>query len=80
MKTACNSAYIQTKTLNFTFTWQDVILHFYFRSNFLEIAMPKDEYKCTSQLFFANNFGLNINSQQISIRPNNLHTLNFYCY
>jgi len=28
MTTACNSAYVQTETLNFIFTWQAAIAYF----------------------------------------------------
>ena len=38
MKIGYNSAYVQIETLNFTFTWQAVIVHFYVCSNFQEIA------------------------------------------
>jgi len=33
MKIACNSVYIQTETLNFTFAQQAVIVYFYICSN-----------------------------------------------
>jgi len=33
MKIACNSAYIQTETLNFIFAWQTLIVYFYICSN-----------------------------------------------
>jgi len=38
IKIACNSDYVQIKTLNFTFPWQAVIVYLYF-FNFQEIAM-----------------------------------------
>jgi len=40
MKIACNSAYVQTETLNLTFAQQAVIVYFYLCSSFQEIAMP----------------------------------------
>jgi len=40
MKIADNSAYIQIKTLNFTFAQQAVVVYFYLCSNFQEITSP----------------------------------------
>ena len=44
MKITYNSAYVQIKTLNFTFTQQAVIVYFYLCSNFQEIAMLNTKY------------------------------------
>jgi len=44
MKIACNSAYIKTKSLNFTLSQQAVIVYFYLCSNFQEIAMLDAKY------------------------------------
>jgi len=44
MKTAYNSAYIQTKTFNCTFIQQAVMVYFYLCSNSQEIAVPNAKY------------------------------------
>jgi len=44
MKTAYNSTYLETETLNFTFAWQAVIVYFYLCSNFQEITMLNAKY------------------------------------
>jgi len=75
MKIACNSAYIQTETLNFTFAQQTIIVYFYLRSNFQEIAMPNINVQAD---YFAHNLGLYSNRQQKN-QFGHLHTLNFYC-
>ena len=56
MTIAYNSAYVQTETLNFAFAWQAIMC----------ILMQNAEHLCrpTSRLFFVNNVGLYINSQQ----------------
>jgi len=56
MKTAGNSAYVQTETLNYTFTQQAVFVCFYFCSNFQEIAIPTSNVnKCKKKLQFLHN-------------------------
>jgi len=45
MKIAYNSAYVQIKTFNFTFTQQAIIMYVYLCSNFQEIAMPNTYIK-----------------------------------
>jgi len=44
MKTAYNSAYVQTETLNFTFVRQVVIVYFCLSSIFQEIAIQNAKY------------------------------------
>jgi len=51
MKISCDSAYVQTETLNFIFARQTIMVYFYLCSNFQETAMPNAKYECTSRLF-----------------------------
>jgi len=44
MEIACNSAYVQTESLNFTFAQQAIIVYIYVCSNLQEIAMLNAKY------------------------------------
>jgi len=44
MKIAYSSAYVQTKTFNFTFAQQAIIVYFDLFSNFQETALPNAKY------------------------------------
>jgi len=79
MKIARNYAYLQIEILNFTFVWQAVIVYFYFvpTSKISLCRMPNINLQ--ADYFFANNFGLYINSQQKN-QHGRLYALKFYCY
>ena len=51
MKTACNSAYVQTETLNFIFAWQAILYIYIFvpTADVTIVAMTLQHYNFTLQ-------------------------------